>query len=101
MVASSSEAELPAADSINVTTERVIKARRECKGGSGQLKLGYKTKAPLTEEERKERAISQVGEEIAENLMTKWKTLHNEKNKVKRIHEGDGIIKTLGSVILK
>ena len=23
------------------------------------------------------------------------------KNKVKRIHEGDGIIKTLGSVILK
>ena len=101
LVASSSEAELPAGDSTNVTTERVIKARSECKGGSGQLKLGYKTKAPLTEEERKERAISRVkskvGEEIAEKLMTKWKTLQNEKNKVKRIHEGDGIIKTLKS----
>ena len=75
-VASSSEAELPTADSTNVTTERVIKARSECKGGRSQLKFGYKTKAPLTEEERKERAISRVkskvGEEIAENLMTKW-----------------------------
>ena len=76
LVASNSEAELPRADSTNVTTERVIKARRECKGGSGQLKLGYKTNSPLTEKERKEcafsRVKSKVGEEIAENLMIKW-----------------------------
>ena len=65
----------------------MIKARSDCKGGNGQLKLGYRTKAPLTEEERKERAInrvnSKVWEEIAENMMTKWKTLQNEKKKLK------------------
>ena len=33
--------------------------------------------------------------------MIKWKTLQNGKNKVKRIHDGDGMIKTLGSVIFE
>ena len=37
---------------LNITTERVIKPRSECKGGSGQLKLGNKTKNPFNHKEK-------------------------------------------------
>ena len=87
---------------LNVTTEQAIKPRSQCSGGSGQLKLGHKTKPALTEKERRERAMdrikSKVGEEIAEDLHNKWKQVQRDRNKVKRAHEGDGIIRTLKSL---
>ena len=61
------------------------------------MKLGYKTKTPLTEEQRKARAVARVkekvGEEVAERLIKKWKEIQLEKKK--RQLEGDGVIKTL------
>lgn len=84
---------------LNITTKHVVKPRSECRGGSDQLKLGYKTKTPLTEEQRKARAVARVkekvGEEVAERLIKKWKEIQLEKKKKKRQLEGDGVIKTL------
>ena len=88
--------------SLNITTKHVVKPRSECRGGSDQLKLGYKTKTPLTEEQRKARAIervkAKVGEEVAEGLMKKWKEIQLVKERKKRLLEGDGVIKTLSAI---
>ena len=87
---------------LNITTENVIRPRSECRGGSDQLKLGYKTKTPLTEEQRKARALervkAKVGEGVAENLLKKWNEIQSGNDKKKRQLEGDGVIKTLRSL---
>ena len=84
---------------LEITTENVVKPRSECQGGHSQLILGNKTKPPLTEEERKARAIarvkSKIGEEIAKKILKKWEETKNKTEKKKRQPEGDGVIKTL------
>ena len=66
------------------------------------MKLGYKTKTPLTEEQRKARALervkAKVGEGVAENLLKKWNEIQSGNDKKKRQLEGDGVIKTLRSL---
>ena len=88
--------------SLNITTKNVVKPRSECRGGSDQLKLCYKTKTTLTKEQRKARAIERVkekvGEEVAEGLMKKWKEIQLVKERKKRLLEGDGVIKTLSAI---
>ena len=67
---------------LEITTENVVRPRSECQGGHGQLKLGNKTRTPLTEEERKARAIarvkSKVGEEVANKILKKWEETKNK-----------------------
>ena len=84
VVASTSDLD-PTLGRLNITTESVVRPRSECQAGSDQLKLGHKTKTPLTEEQRRERAVgrfkSKVGEDISEELKNKWKEIHLNPNR--------------------
>ena len=77
----------------------VVRPRSNCSGGASQLKLGHKTKPPLTLKEKNERATKRVkdkiGNDLAQQLLEKWKEIKKDKNLVKRQFEGDGVIRNL------
>ena len=87
---------------LSVVEVKVEVASDEECSAADPLKLGHRSKVPLAEDIRKERALNRVkakvGEEIANDLLDKWKQVQNDKDKGKKKLEGDNIIRTLKSL---